>query len=40
MMFAKTYCPHAQKAKELFFNKGILSFMVLELDQFPEGHEV
>ena len=23
MMFARTWCPHAQKAKELLFNKGI-----------------
>jgi len=32
MMFAKTYCPQAQSAKDLLFNKGIISFMVLELD--------
>ena len=40
MVFARTWCPYAQKAKELLFSKGITSFMVLELDQFPEGHQV
>lgn len=40
MMFSKTYCSYSKRAKTFFYELGILSFTVIELDQHPDGDAV